>query len=213
MNKKYKLKGWVITSIYLFSIGVILSSLFIVGKTLQKMTFSADTLSYVHRDIINDTIPVMQETKNTQIEKPYSDETVSIIKDYYDKESDQKTQENSLIVYQNTYMPNTGVLYGSDNEFDVYAVLDGTIESITPDEIMGNIVRIRHSNNLTTVYECLNTVNVLVGETIHQGETIGTSGINKIETSKENMLLFEVEYNGEHLNPNKFYEMNINDLQ
>ena len=213
MNKKYKLKGWVITSIYLFSIGVILSSLFIVGKTLQKMTFSADTLSYVYRDIISDTIPVMQETKNTQIEKPYSDEKVSIIKDYYDKESDQKTQENSLIVYQNTYMPNTGVLYGSDNEFDVYAVLDGTIESITPDEIMGNIVRIRHSNNLTTVYECLNTVNVLVGETIHQGETIGTSGINKIETSKENMLLFEVEYNGEHLNPNKFYEMNINDLQ
>ena len=213
MNKKYKLKGWVITSIYLFSIGVILSSLFLVGKTLQKMTFSADTLSYVYRDIINDTIPVMQETENTQIEKPYSDETVSIIKDYYDKESKQKTQENSLIVYQNTYMPNTGVLYGSDNEFDVYAVLDGTIESITPDEIMGNIVSIRHSNNLTTVNECLNTVNVLVGETIHQGETIGTSGINKIETSKENMLLFEVEYNGEHLNPNKFYEMNINDLQ
>ena len=213
MNKKYKLKGWVVFSVYAISIITIISSLYLVGKTLEGMIYSNESISYVYRGIIDDAVPVVSTTKSKKFIMPYQDENVKIIKNFYDKDSDNVTQENSLILYQNTYMPNTGVLYGSDHEFDVYAVLDGTIESINPDEIMGNIVRIRHSNNLTTVYECLNTVNVLVGETIHQGETIGTSGINKIETSKENMLLFEVEYNGEHLNPNKFYEMNINDLQ
>ena len=213
MNKKYKLKGWVVFSVYAISIITIISSLYLVGKTLEGMIYSNESISYVYRGIIDDAVPVVSTTKSKKFIMPYQDENVKIIKNFYDKDSDNVTQENSLILYQNTYMPNTGVLYGSDHEFDVYAVLDGTIESINPDEIMGNIVRIRHSNNLITVYECLNTVNVLVGETIHQGETIGTSGINKIETSKENMLLFEVEYNGEHLNPNKFYEMNINDLQ
>lgn len=213
MNKKYKLKGWVVSSIYLFSVGVIVTSLFLVGKTLQSMNINGDTLSYVYRGLIKDTLPVMKEETLTQIEKPFTDETVSIVTDYYDKDSDSKTQENSLINYQNTYMPNTGILYGSDNEFDIFSVLDGTIESITPDEIMGNIITIRHNNNLTTIYQSLNTITVQIGDNIKQGEKIGTSGINKIDTTKENMLLFEVEYNGENLNPNKFYEMDINELQ
>lgn len=213
MKKKYKLKGWVVFSVYVVSIVTIISSLYLVGKTLQGMIYSNESLSYVYRGLIDDAVPVISTTKNKKIIMPYQDETVKIIKNFYDKDSDNVTQENSLILYENTYMPNTGILYGSDNVFDVIAVLDGTIESVTTDDILGNIITIRHTNNLTTTYESLNNVDVIVGQAVNQGDIIGKSGINKVDSSASSMMLFEVNFNGNNINPSKIYDKEINELE
>ena len=102
MKKKYKLKGWVVFSVYVVSIVTIISSLYLVGKTLQGMIYSNESLSYVYRGLIDDAVPVISTTKNKKIIMPYQDETVKIIKNFYDKDSDNITQENSLILYENT---------------------------------------------------------------------------------------------------------------
>ncbi len=212
MGRKYKLKSWVVICVYLVSVGAIVASLFLVGKTLKASNFSYDNLSYVLRGVIKDgEVPVMNYT-NTSISKPFKSEEASVSKGFYDKEADPKIQENALILYENTYMPNTGVLYTSENPFDIYTVLDGTVEDITVDDIIGNVVTIKHSNNLSTVYQSLNEVNVIVGDVLKQGDKIGTSGANKIKTDSENMLLFEVVYNGVNINPESFYQMNPKDL-
>ena len=213
MKKKYKLKGWVVFSVYVVSIVTIISSLYLVGKTLQGMIYSNESLSYVYRGLIDDAVPVISTAKNKKIIMPYQDETVKIIKNFYDKDSDNVTQENSLILYENTYMPNTGILYGSDNVFDVIAVLDGTIESVTTDDILGNIITIRHTNNLTTTYESLNNVDVIVGQAVNQGDIIGKSGTNKVDSSASSMMLFEVNFNGNNINPSKIYDKEINELE
>ena len=213
MKKKYKLKGWVVFSVYVVSIVTIISSLYLVGKTLQGMIYSNESLSYVYRGLIDDAVPVISTTKNKKIIMPYQDETVKIIKNFYDKDSDNITQENSLILYENTYRPNTGIMYGSDNVFDVLAVLDGTIESVTTDDILGNIITIRHTNNLTTTYESLNNVDVIVGQAVNQGDIIGKSGTNKIDASASSMMLFEVNFNGNNINPSKIYDKEINELE
>lgn len=213
MKKKYKLKGWVVFSVYVVSIVTIISSLYLVGKTLQGMIYSNESLSYVYRGLIDDAVPVISTTKNKKIIMPYQDETVKIIKNFYDKDSDNITQENSLILYENTYMPNTGIMYGSDNVFDVLAVLDGTIESVTTDDILGNIITIRHTNNLTTTYESLNNVDVIVGQAVNQGDIIGKSGTNKVDASASSMMLFEVNFNGININPSKIYDKEINELE
>ena len=212
MKSKYKLKGWVVFSVYLLAIGAIISSLFLVNKVLNAQVYSNETLSYVYRGVFDNSIPVVNYS-NDKVVRPYASEDIEILKNFYDKDSDASIQENSLILYQNTYMPNTGILYKSDEVFDVVAVLDGTVADITADEIMGNIVTIKHSNNLSTIYQCLNEVNVLVGDLVKQGDVIGNSGSNKIEHESDNMLLFEVINNGEYLNPETFYEMNTNELQ
>ena len=213
MKKKYKLKGWVVFSVYVVSIVTIISSLYLVGKTLQGMIYSNESLSYVYRGLIDDAVPVISTTKNKKIIMPYQDETVKILKNFYDKDSDNITQENSLILYENTYMPNTGIMYGSDNVFDVLAVLDGTIESVTTDDILGNIITIRHTNNLTTTYESLNNVDVIVGQAVNQGDIIGKSGTNKVDASASSMMLFEVNFNGNNINPSKIYDKEINELE
>ncbi|MDD2504775.1 MAG: M23 family metallopeptidase [Bacilli bacterium] len=212
MKPKYKLKSWVIICVYIISIGAIVSSLFLVGKTLQSKTLSYDNLSYVFRGIVkNNEVPVISNS-NEDIIKPYDSEEVIIAKNFYDKNDDPKIQEQSLMLYEKTYMPNTGTLYSSKNTFDIINILDGTVEDIVADDILGNIITIKHSNNLTTIYQSLNEVHIVAGDVLKQGDIIGTSGANKIKTDSENMLLFEVIYNGTNINPESFYQMDIKDL-
>ena len=211
MKPKYKLKSWVVISVYIISIGAIVTSLFLIGKTLKEAT-AYDNLSYIYRGIIsNRDVPAI-EYVNDEIFKPYENETVKVLKGYYDRSDDPKVQEKALIYYQNTYMPNTGILYSSNESFDVISVLDGKVEDVKTDNLIGNIVTIKHSNNLFTSYQSLNEVMVSVGDEIKQGDLIGTSGPNQITPDSENMLLFEVIYNGVNINPESFYQMNIKDL-
>lgn len=211
METRLRLKRWVVASIYVFAVGAVLTSFVLLNKVLKESVYSNETLSYVYKGLFDNTLPVVSY-KEEKVIKPFEVENVEVVKDFYDKDADASIQEKSLIMYQNTYMPNTGVLYKANEEFNVVAVLDGTVADIVADEIMGNIVTIKHSNNLATVYQSLNEVDVLIGDLIKQGDVIGSSGSNKVESSSDNMLLFEVINNGEYINPNQFYEMNTKEL-
>ena len=211
MKRKYKLKKWVVTGIYVSLMVMVLSSAVVLNRLIKYASYSDETLSYVYRGILDDSVPVVKY-KTDKIINPYESEKVEVSKNYYDKDSDEAIQEKSLILYQNTYMPNTGILYKSDEEFDVVSVLDGTVTDIVADEIMGNIVTVKHSNNLTTIYQSLNEVDVLIGDLIKQGDVIGSSGAKKIDSDSDYMLLFEVIIDGEYVNPDTFYNMKLEDL-
>ena len=211
MKPKYRLKKWVVLSIYICVLSGVLASAVMLNSIISKSLYADETLSYVYRGILDRVTPVVNY-KNKKIIKPFESDIVEISKGYYDKDATEEKQENALILYQNTYMPNTGILYQSNEEFDVVTVLDGTVIDIVADEIIGNIVTIKHSNNLTTVYQSLNEVDVLIGDLLKQGDVIGTSGANKIVADKDNMLLFEVIKDGEYVNPEDFYNMNLEDL-
>jgi len=210
MKPKYKLKSWVVISVYLIALGAVVVSLYLVGKVLKE-AIPYDNLSYVYRGIIGEDYPVVNQVE-PKIIKPFLTESVVIVKNYYDMNADAKIQENSLFLYANTYMQNTGILYANDAQFDVVCVMDGTVEDVAVDEVMGNIVTVKHKNNLTTTYQSLKEVHVLVGSVIKQGDIIGISGPNKIKTDSENMLLFEVCHNGVTINPEEFYQMDIKEL-
>lgn len=209
--KKYKLKSWVVISVYLLAIGAIVSSLYLVGKVLKSSLYDDTNLSYIYHDLIRSTA-VVNSSADEKIIKPFTLEEVSVVKGFYEKDAESKTQEQALIYYENTYMPNTGVLYGAKNSFDVISVADGTVESIVADELIGNIVTIKHTNNLISRYESINEVNVMVGDALKKGDVIGTAGENKIDSTYDYMLLFEVEHNGTFVNPENIFGMNVKEL-
>lgn len=209
--KKYRLKSWVVISIYLLAVGAIVSSLYLVGKVLKSSLYDDTNLSYIYHDLIRSTA-VVNSFADEKIIKPFTLEEVSVVKGFYEKDAESKTQEQALIYYENTYMPNTGVLYGAKNSFDVISVADGTVESIVADELIGNIVTIKHTNNLISRYESINEVNVMVGDALKKGDVIGTAGENKIDSTYDYMLLFEVEHNGTFVNPENIFGMNVKEL-
>lgn len=154
--------------------------------------------------------PVLNEVEENKPLKPFLEETVGKSKDYYSKNDSEDIQQNSLIYYENTYMPNTGILYSSDEQFDVIATLDGTVTNIGEDNILGKFVEIEHEKGYKTTYYSLQETGVTKGASITKGDVIGVSGTNKLEGTLSNNLLFETYQNGLLLDPEDFYNIDFN---
>ena len=210
-TKKLKLKRWASTIIYLSLITIVFVSMVFVSNMLDNRYGESLNLSYILKDIIDNDTPVAN-IKADEIIKPFDSETVLTDIDYYDKDSDEESQQKSLILYENTYMPNTGILYSSEEPFDILSTLDGTVSNITTDELLGNVVEITHSPSLIATYYSIDNLKVVLNQTIKQGDIIGTSGKNNISSTSDNMLLFEVSLNGNNIDPETYYQTNIEDL-
>lgn len=208
--KRRRLKSWVVTSLFILLIAGLVGLTIGVSRSIIK-SMNVDNNSYVLRDIANYYLPVNSEIENI-IKRPFSDESVKIHINFYDANSDEETKSKSLIKYERTYLPNTGVLYGSEQSFDVLAVFEGEVIKVDEDEMFGKTVEIKHKNNLTSKYSSLSSVNVNVGDTVQVGEVIGKSGNNKIVSVSQNMLLCELIYNGEYVNPEKYFNTKIEEM-
>lgn len=209
---KRKFKKIVVPTIYTLSITAVFLSIILLGKTFNSL-FSVDNNEKEVIDVIDKpSVPVVNVEEDKQIIKPFTNEGITVIKNFYNKNADEKQQQESIIYYENTYMQSTGVLYSNQEQFDVIAVLDGTVSNIKEDDLLGKIVEIKHNTNLTTIYQSLGDVDIKVGNAINQGDKVGISGTNKIDTTSENQLLFEVYHKGLLLDPIEFYNMKIEDL-
>lgn len=204
MTKK-RLKDWVIPALALFILSGLLLLYYLLSNIMNTNLVPGET--YLTDILIENqnTIEVNKEIE-TSIIKPYKGENISISKYYYNSNDEETKQQQSLIKYENIYMPNTGVLYSSDTEFEIVSILDGRVTSIKQDDILGNIIEIEHSNNIVTIYQSVKDVNVKIGDIVKQGDLIALSGPNKLENEKDNCLHFEVYKEGNLTNPEEFIE-------
>lgn len=215
MNKR-KLKSFVLPTVYIMVIGILFISISFIGSALQSKVKYDDNLSVnALEDNVTPVIKNEEEINETdkKIVKPFTSTAVSISKSYYDMQDDEKTQQNSLVYYENTYLQNSGVLYSSNETFDILSVYDGTVTNVSKDEILGNVVEITHNPNLKTIYYSLGEISVKKDDLVNSGTIIGKSGSNLLDEEQNNCLLFEVYYNGNTIDPEDFYNMNVNDLQ
>ncbi len=211
MKTRLKLKRWATATIYLSLILIVFVSMVFISNKLDNYYGDSLNLSYILKDFIDNDTPVAN-IKTESIIKPFDKENITTDIDFYDKDADEESQQKSLILYENTYMPNTGILYTSEEQFDVLSTLDGKITKISKDELLGNVVEITHSNTLITTYYSIDNVKVKENQTIKQGEVIGTSGKNNISSTSDNMMLFEVSLNGNNIDPENYYQMKLEDL-
>ena len=203
--RKRKLRGFVLPTLYLMVLGVMAFGITMLSKSLMNKKVENDDYYNYSMSVFNESeesSPVVEETVNTQPTAPFDSYSVGIEKDYYSKDATKEEQEASLIYYEGTYMQNTGILYSSAEEFDVIAILDGTVKEIKEDEILGNMMIIEHENNLVTIYYTLGEIKVKEGDTIKQGDILAKSGSSKLQTSKPYTLLFETYQEGKLVNPN-----------
>lgn len=216
MKKRRRLRKYVIPTICLMLVCTILFSSY---KMYQILTAGVPIIDPSPKDNTSEVNNSQNDTNITPtvsvsktIIRPYTSTDVSATIPYYNIDGTNDEQAAALIYYEGIYMQNTGVLYTSNNAFDVVSILDGTVKNIKEDSLMGNIVEIEHTNNLTTVYQSLGEVKVKVGDKVKQGDIIATSGQNKIATDTSNALHFEVFYKGEVFNPEEFYLLDYNEV-
>ena len=109
-------------------------------------------------------------------------------------------------------MQNTGIDYTNENSFDVVTILDGTVINIENNEILGSTIEIRHDNDLISQYQCVSDVKVKIDDTVLRGQVIASSGTCNLY-NKGNNLHFELYHNGLIVNPELYYNKDINDIQ
>ncbi len=211
---KRKLKDWVIPVLSIIVLTGAILCYYLISNLLNYNV--TNDLSNITDPIVENSTEVNKEIPNGEVDlpiKPFAATDVSISKGFYQKDSDETAQQNALIKYENIYMPNTGILYSSDNAFDVMATTEGTVSKIQEDKIMGKIIEIQYSNNLLTVYQSVDNITVKEGDKVSKGDIIASSGANKLNEEKANCLHFEVYKDGNLINPEDFYNIDLRTIK
>ncbi len=210
-----KISKILLPTMYIGIISVMVISVVLVLSGIQTFLNESPAYQYTLDNVFEGNVmPVVkQEPTYESIIKPYLTDNVKIGRYFYDFESDEKKQEESLILYGDTYMQNTGVDYVCKDKFDVVAVLAGEVISIEDSEIYGKVLTIKHNDNLKTIYSNITDVLVTVGYYAHQGEIIAASKKSSIDNNDNSMLHFEVYYKDNLIDPESIYTLSVSEFQ
>lgn len=186
------------------ALALFLGGIGIVQNILDERTKSFEDETVVKVDENKTQETKKEENKVETLKSPVKD-GIGIVRYYYDKDDDESKQEQSLILFENVYRPNQGIDYANKNEvFDVMAAISGTVTKKTNDPVLGWVVTITNSDNISTTYESLSKVSVELNQEVKQGDIIGKSGENVYEADLKNHLHFILQKDDQLYNPEKF---------
>lgn len=121
---------------------------------------------------------------------------------------------NSYGFYYNStldrYYLHEGIDFTAQSGTEVYAAIDGTVESITTGDILkGTTITLSHTGGITTVYTFVEAAEGLkVGDSVSRGDVIATVADATGEEYKEGSHLhFEVYVNGSAVDPEQYLEI------
>jgi stage II sporulation protein Q len=215
--KKLLSKRWVYPAAYVAAAAIILTLVWVYQDVSQKrlahdptkVTETASVPATGKIDKENAKEPKAQEVTATvkDMAWPVADaKEVKVVKPFFDENESAENQQAAMVQYNDTFSPNVGVDLGreDDKAFDVKAALSGKVSRVELNPpLTGTVIEITHDNNVKTVYQSLSDAKVKEGDTVKQGDTIGTAGRNEIEKDLGNHLHFEVIEKGTQVNPEK----------
>lgn len=207
---KRQLKKSVVYGLYALSFTLLVGGIAVLGFAVKDV--SEEKTSYVSKGILDyeEKVPVV----NTEVKivRPYTDVEVKVSKNFYDYQAESSEQEQSLIYYEGTYMPSSGVSYSKGDAFDVVSILDGTVKEVKEDTTLGNIITIQHENGITSVYQSVEEISVKANDTVVGGQVIAKSATSNISTELGNHLYFELIIDGICVDPENYYDKSVNEL-
>ena len=196
-----------------------------MGKTVNEVegestnTITNEIENSVTNQITNDTTKYAVNTSKAQdktVEESKADEKEQEV----EKEETVKDPEftspvegeilrefaKDKLVYSATldeWVTHNGIDIAAEKTTVVKASADGTVKSIKNDPRYGLTIVIEHVNGFTSVYSNLLTAEfVEEGETVEQGQTIGTVGNTAtFEIADESHLHFEILKDNENVDP------------
>ncbi len=165
---------------------------------------------------------------------PYENYVDKTMEDYQKSLENQKTQEqitaqnvlesfekpmvgsivrefnvNELIYYEaiEEWRTHQGIDVKPDGNLAVNASYDGVVEKVDTGSVMGVEIVINHGSDILSVYSCLSSANVKVGDNVKKGDKIGTLGVvENIEMTEVPHLHFEILVKGENFDPTSCFK-------
>ncbi|WP_017382196.1 M23 family metallopeptidase [Paenisporosarcina sp. TG-14] len=152
-------------------------------------------------------VPVTAQAENMKF--PFDEamlDQMTILQDFYDTEASEESQENSLLVFNQTYETNSGVSISIEGQpFEVVSAMSGTVKEVNLDPFIGDEIIVEHENGYLTVYRSVTEILVKTGDVVKQGQAMATSTENEFNPTAGIHLQFEVfDDKGEVMNPRTY---------
>lgn len=116
--------------------------------------------------------------------------------------------ENHLVEDKTTgdWKVHQAIDFAGSEGTDVFAVYDGTVESVDESMMDGLCITIDHGGGLKTTYKCLSSdAKVKSGDKVKKGQKIGTISTNLTEKADGAHLHFELRKDGELVDSSGYF--------
>lgn len=221
MNSFMKIKNWVKSSAF----GLILTSIALVfvicvglivnqSRTVE-VTKPTDNL-VVEDSSFDSAEPTQQPTQEPviaeRIKLPFT-VNATIARYFFESSDSIEIKSQSIINYDNKYIPSLGVDYIYENEaFEIVSSFEGIVVEKKNDALYGLSIVVENDEGLRAHYCGLSDVLVFEDDKVVQGQVIAHSGESLINANLGNHLHFAIEYQKSYLNPLKLYDKKIEDV-
>lgn len=209
--KSRRLKKGAVIGLYAMLLVVVLSVIYLTEGIFSGIKLNdKDDYEYVDIPETSEDLPVVSETE--KIIRPYMDTEIKVLKNYYDYKASEDNQQQSITYYDGTYIQSSGVCYGGKDNFEIVSILPGKVINVKEDKVLGKIVEIEHEKDIISIYQSLGEVSVRKDDNVVQGQVIGKSGLSNIDKNLTSHVNFEMVVSGKTVNPEMYYDKNINEL-
>ena len=177
------------------------------NSSSDKTKYAVNTSNVEGKKVEESNTNTSDSAKNSETSKNEEKETVKDPEFKMPVEGEiMREYAKDNLVYSATldeWVTHNGIDIAAEKTTVVKASADGTVKSIKNDPRYGLTIVIEHVNGFTTVYSNLLTAEfVEEGETVEQGETIGTVGNTAtFEIADEAHLHFEILKDNENIDP------------
>ncbi|WP_059172228.1 M23 family metallopeptidase [Bacillus sp. FJAT-27445] len=213
--KRFLKKSWVVPAVYMASAAIILTGVLwyqMSGDSAEKYDYK--TTENAKRKFNEPALEVNKSLENFAM--PVADKDKAVVKKgFYENSADPKTQQDALVVYNGTYVTNTGldIAMKDGSEFDVVASLSGTVTRVEEDGMLGNVIDIQHDKGIVTQYQSVKDIKVKVGDLVEKGQSLAAAGQSQVNQKAGTHVHFEIRKDGVAVNPNNYFGKPLSSLQ
>ncbi|WP_066369339.1 M23 family metallopeptidase [Neobacillus fumarioli] len=212
--KRFFKKRWVFPSLYIASAAIILTGvLWYQSSSTDTNKYSYNSTDSSGKQFNEPSVEVNKAMENFKMPVKNPDSAVIKMK-FYDFNGKPSDQEASLVFYNNTYQPNTGIdITSKDGKtFDVTASLSGKVTRVDEDATLGNVVEIEHDKGIVTQYQSIKNIKVKVGDKVQQGDVIAQAGKSLYNEKAGTHVHFEIRKDGVAVNPSDYINKTLSTL-
>ncbi|HZG70650.1 MAG TPA: M23 family metallopeptidase [Chondromyces sp.] len=213
--KNFFKKRWVFPAIYLVCAAFLITGIvwYQMGSQSNEEEYGYEEESAGQESFDNPAVEVNTALENIAVPVKNPDAVV-VQKEFYDEKASEEQQESALVVYNNTYHPNTGIDYTvkDGKSFDVVAALSGKVTKVQTDSLLGNVIEIEHQNGVTTQYQSVKDFQVAEGDEVKQGQVIAKAGQSLFNEEAGIHVHFEIRKDNIPVNPQDYFNKPVTSL-
>ena len=184
------------------NIGIGVAAVFVLSLIVLSAYTSLKTGGELTDEIVNEYPNVEQTSSSETVVFVNPVENGTVHKEY----ADDKLLEDKTTGYWQTHQ---AIDYVANKDAKIYAVCDGTIESVKNDMMDGTTITLKINDDLKVVYKSMSEdVQVKEGDKVKSGDVIGKIGTNMKEKADGVHLHFEMYEKDKLIDPTGYFAEN-----